>query len=223
MSEHLTRTLGQIDALVEAAARALFATHGLPLGERRVDFGDTPEDHDLASSVGFTGPEIRGALLMTTRQDLVELAWPFELRHQPPSERDVCDWAGELVNQLVGRVKNALVPFGLALEQSTPTVVTISQLSMANTGKATVSWSYSLNGTARAQGATVAVPTNLQPANNPTCGTYPCYLILAEVSYTYTPLFGYFTTGTIALADNLYSTPRSAACVLYPPESVTTC
>jgi len=122
------------------------------------------------------------------------------------------------MTSIVGATSSVLAPYS-----STPTVVTISQLSMANTGKATVSWSYSLNGTARAQGATVAVPTNLQPANNPTCGTYPCYLILAEVSYTYTPLFGYFTTGTIALADNLYSTPRSAACVLYPPESVTTC
>jgi chemotaxis protein CheX len=114
----------QIDAIVESAARALFETHGLSLGELRADFGVTPEDHDLASSVGFTGPAVRGALLMTTRRDVVELAWPVELRHQSPSERDVCDWAGELVNQLVGRVKNALVPFGLALEQSTPTVVT---------------------------------------------------------------------------------------------------
>jgi chemotaxis protein CheX len=123
-SQAFPETVTRIDALVEAAARALFGAHGLPLGERVVDVGGTPEDHDLASSVGFTGPEIRGALLMTTRRDLVELAWPSELRHQPPSERDVCDWAGELVNQLVGRVKNALVPFGLALEQSTPTVVT---------------------------------------------------------------------------------------------------
>ncbi len=119
-----TRTIEQIDTLVEAAARALFATHGLRLGAMRASFGLTPEDHDVASSVGFTGPAIRGALLMTTRKDVVELAWPSELRHQTPSERDVCDWAGELVNQLVGRVKNGLVPFGLALEQSTPTVVT---------------------------------------------------------------------------------------------------
>ena len=120
----LSQTVAQIDAMVESAARALFESHGLLLGERRADFGVTPEDHDVAGAVGFTGPEIRGAFLMTTRQDLVELAWPSELRHQPASERDVCDWAGELVNQLVGRVKNALVPFGLALEQSTPTVVT---------------------------------------------------------------------------------------------------
>ena len=50
---------------------------------------------------------------MTTRKVLVARAWPRELRHREPSEREVCDWAGELVNQLLGRVKNALLPFGL--------------------------------------------------------------------------------------------------------------
>jgi len=111
----------------------------------------------------------------------------------------------------------------LAPYSSAPIVVTISQLSMTNAGMATVSWSYSLNGSARGQGSTVTVPSNLTPANNTTCSSYPCYLILAEVGYTYTPVFGYFTSGTITLADNLYATPRSAACVLYPPENVTTC
>ena len=122
------------------------------------------------------------------------------------------------MTSIVGATSAVLAPYS-----STPTVVTISQLSMANTGKATVSWSYSLNGTARAQGATVVIPTNLQPANNTTCGSYPCYLIFAEVSYTYTPMFGYFTVGTVALSDSLYATPRSSACVLYPPGGVTTC
>jgi chemotaxis protein CheX len=117
-------TIAQIDGLIETAARALFGSHGFPLAEVRTNFALTPDDHDVASSVGFTGPQMRGALLMTTRRELIALAWPSELRHQLASERDVCDWAGELVNQLLGRVKNALVPYGLALEQSTPTVVT---------------------------------------------------------------------------------------------------
>jgi Flp pilus assembly protein TadG len=122
------------------------------------------------------------------------------------------------MNSIVGAASVVLAPYS-----STPTVVTISQLSMSNTGKATVSWSYSLNGAARLQGAAVTLPSNLQPANNATCSSYPCYLILAEVSYTYTPVFGLFTSGTIALSDNLYVTPRSAACVLYPPGNVTSC
>jgi len=119
---------------------------------------------------------------------------------------------------IVGATAVVLTPFS-----SAPAVVTISQLSMNNAGKATVSWSYSLNGTARAQGATVTLPSSLTPGNNTTCSSYPCYLLLAEVGYTYTPVFGYFTSGTVTLADNLYATPRSAACVLYPPENVTSC
>jgi chemotaxis protein CheX len=113
----------RLDALVEFAARALFESHGLTLGEAQDEMSRLPDDHDIADSIGFTAPQVQGAILLTTRKDLVARAWPRELRHREPSEREVCDWAGELVNQLLGRVKNALVPFGLTLEQSTPTVV----------------------------------------------------------------------------------------------------
>ncbi len=116
--------LARIDAIVESAARALFGAHGMPLGERSTDFGVTPGDHDVAGSIGFTSQTIRGAVLLTARRDVLAHAWPVELRDRVPSDRDVCDWTGELVNQLLGRVKNALVPFGLTIEQSTPTVVT---------------------------------------------------------------------------------------------------
>jgi CheY-specific phosphatase CheX len=119
-----TESTQRIDAIVESSARALFATHGLELGARSGAFDVTPDDHDVAGSIGFTGPEIRGAVLMTARKDVLARAWPPELRHRTPTDRDVYDWSGELVNQLLGRVKNALVPYGLSLEQSTPTVVT---------------------------------------------------------------------------------------------------
>ena len=97
----LTQTVQQFDAMVESAARALFETHGLPLGQLRARLRRHPGGprRRLRASAS-PAPAIRGAILMTTRQDLVALAWPAELRHQPPSERDVCDWAGELVNQL---------------------------------------------------------------------------------------------------------------------------
>jgi|HubBroStandDraft_2_1064218.scaffolds.fasta_scaffold22210_2 hypothetical protein len=117
-------TLDRIDAIVESSARALFGSHGLKLGERSGVLRATPDDHDIAGSIGFTAPELRGAVLMTARKDVLARAWPTELRHRVPTDRDVYDWSGELVNQLLGRVKNALVPFGLSLEQSTPTVVT---------------------------------------------------------------------------------------------------
>ncbi len=105
----------------------------------------------------------------------------------------------------------------LAPYSSTPVVAVISELSISapkqTTG--TVRWSATLNGTALAAGATVTLPTSLNTQNNNTCSGYPCYLIVAKVSYTYTPVFGYFASGGITLSDTVYATPRSSNCVPY--------
>jgi Flp pilus assembly protein TadG len=122
------------------------------------------------------------------------------------------------MTSIVGATALVLQPYS-----SAPIIVRISQLSMNSSGQTTVSWSYSLNGTALTQGSSVTIPTSFAPTNNATCGSYPCYLILAQVSYAFSPSFNYFTTGTITLSDNLYVTPRSSTCVLYPPQNVNSC
>jgi Flp pilus assembly protein TadG len=103
----------------------------------------------------------------------------------------------------------------LAPYSSAPVVAVISELKIAaaSATTATVRWSATLNGTALAAGASVNLPTGIASSST-TCGTYPCYLILAQVSYAYTPLFGYFGSG-ITLSDTLYTTPRSSQCVPY--------
>lgn len=116
-----TDELTLLDEIVDAAAHGLFETVGLPLGQVREASGRTLQDDDVASSIGFTAPTLHGAATLVTRRDIVARSWPAELGQ--PSDRDVCDWAGELVNQLLGRVKNALVTRGVVLDQSTPTVV----------------------------------------------------------------------------------------------------
>jgi len=117
------------------------------------------------------------------------------------------------MTSIVGATGVVLTPY-----PSAPAAVTISQIKIKSATKAQVSWSYSLNGTALAQGSTVSVPTNFA-----SCSAYPCYLIYGQVSYTYTPMFGYVFPASITLSDSLYMTPRSSSCVLYPPQSVTTC
>jgi Flp pilus assembly protein TadG len=104
----------------------------------------------------------------------------------------------------------------LAPYSSTPLAAVISELKItaAKATTATVRWSATQNGTALAAGATVNLPTGISASTN-TCGTYPCYLILAQVSYTFTPLFGYFAKGGITLSDTVYATPRSSQCVPY--------
>jgi Flp pilus assembly protein TadG len=124
------------------------------------------------------------------------------------------------MQQILGATAVVLSPY-----PSAPVTVVISQLSVSSGGLATVSWSDTLNGTARSVGSTVTIPAALAapvpPNNVVTCQrahpTDPCYLILGEVSYTYTPMFGYFITGAIGLADKLYMTPRLTPSITRSP------
>ncbi len=111
----------------------------------------------------------------------------------------------------------------LAPYSGTPTVVVVTQIKATSSTKATVSWSYSpTSGQALAQGASVNnLPSNL--AKNSCNNTYPCYLIYAQVSYTFTPTFGSFITNSLNLSDSLYFTPRSSACILYVPQNGSSC
>lgn len=94
----------------------------------------------------------------------------------------------------------------LAPYSTSPLGLTVSQIAIDAKGSATVNWSSTQGGTARAVGSTITVPTNLDTPNS--------YLILSEVKYSYAPMFGYFNNGgAIGLSDSLYVTPRSTTLV----------
>lgn len=78
--------------------------------------------------------------------------------------------------------------------------VVLSSVTIDSTGKATVAWSETLNGTARAKGSSVALPTALNVPNSS--------LIFSEVQYAYTPTIGYIISGTLTLKDQIYMRPR---------------
>jgi len=79
----------------------------------------------------------------------------------------------------------------------------ISCLSIDANKKVTVSWSQTLNGTARAIGSTVTLNSDLAIPKT--------QLLLSEVTYNYTPAIGYVITGTLALSDKMYMAPRISA------------
>jgi len=114
----------------------------------------------------------------------------------------------------------------LAPYSSSPVVVVISQLEIKAAGNATakVDWSATLNGTALAVGSTVTLPTTIASSTN-VCQSYAtgCYVIYSQVSYTYTPVFGFFGSGGINLSDSEFVTPRSSTCIPYVPQTGTTC
>jgi Flp pilus assembly protein TadG len=117
------------------------------------------------------------------------------------------------MTSIVGATSAVMAPY--ATTASNP-VITISQITISSKGKATISWSYSQGGTARAQGSSITLPATALQINS-------SYLILAEVSYTFTPVFGLFSSAAMTFSDNLYVTPRISNCINYPPASVTGC
>jgi Flp pilus assembly protein TadG len=118
---------------------------------------------------------------------------------------------------ITGATAAVLSPF-----PSSSAVVTITQIKQTAATRAVVSWSYSVNGTAYGAGASWSRMPSLLSTTN-ACGSYPCYFIFAEVSYVYTPSFGYFAVGGLTFSDNLYTTPRSSPCIPYVPVTGTAC
>ena len=78
--------------------------------------------------------------------------------------------------------------------------VTVSSVTIDASGNATIAWSDTLNGTARAAGSSVTLPSALSVANSS--------LIWSEVQYAYKPAIGYVVSGTLTLTDQIYMRPR---------------
>jgi Flp pilus assembly protein TadG len=121
---------------------------------------------------------------------------------------------------ITGATSAVLAPYS-----NTPVVVVISEasISAAKQTTAMVVWSATLNGTALAVGSSLPLPASLNTTNNNTCNAYPCYVIYGKVTYTYTPVFGYFAKGGITLSDSVFVTPRSSPCIPYVPTTGTGC
>ena len=78
--------------------------------------------------------------------------------------------------------------------------MTVTCLNIDSNKNVTVKWSVGRN--ASALSGTVSIPTDLQ---------VPGQLILAKVSYAYTPVVGYTITGTLNMSDRMYMAPRQTA------------
>ena len=80
-------------------------------------------EHDIACAVGFTSPTLRGNLTLTADRRSLSDTRPAELRQGEPTLNELCDWIGELGNQILGRFKNRLIASGNVVELGTPAVI----------------------------------------------------------------------------------------------------
>ena len=103
-------------------------------------------------------------------------------------------------------------------------LVTVSEISSDSTGRQTLQWSQSYNGSTFGPGRpglgsstspsypALTVPTSLNGtvgnANNPNNQNDQISFIVSEVSYAYTPNLGFTITGTVNLQDSAWLFPR---------------
>jgi Flp pilus assembly protein TadG len=110
------------------------------------------------------------------------------------------------MSTILGASSQVMTPY-----PTTSIVVTLSEVQVAaNATTGTVSWSCSLNGTARTVGSSVAIPTTLQAPSS------TVYLIFGEVSYPYTPTLGYAFTGTFNMYQTSWFYPRVVSSIAGP-------
>jgi Flp pilus assembly protein TadG len=121
--------------------------------------------------------------------------------------RTVTDLASQYVSidnatmsSILGASSQVISPYS-----SSGMTVTLSEITTNAKGQGIVTWSDSLNGTARTVGSTVALPTYLQTAN--------ITFLLGEVTYPYTPSIGYVLSGTINIAESQFFYPRLSSTI----------
>jgi Flp pilus assembly protein TadG len=93
--------------------------------------------------------------------------------------------------------------------------ITLSEITTNASGQGTVTWSCSLNGTARTWNSSYTLPANLQTAN--------ITVLLGEVTFPYTPGLGYAISGTINIYQSLYFYPRLTARITGPGAASSSC
>jgi hypothetical protein len=105
-----------IEKVVNDACLSLFEDYALPL--RRTHEGEFAADSELlyCGVVGYSGDQMRGTLLLATSREPLG-------RTSPTTDASLREWIAELTNQLLGRIKNKLLPRGVTLHLSTPIVL----------------------------------------------------------------------------------------------------
>jgi CheY-specific phosphatase CheX len=105
-----------INQVVTSACTSLFADYSLALVP--VDATTLTERSNImfCGVVGFTGDQMRGALVLATSGEPLG-------RTLPSTDASLREWIAELSNQLLGRIKNKLVVHGVTLHMSTPSVL----------------------------------------------------------------------------------------------------
>lgn len=113
-------SLRRIDDFLVSSTQALFKSHGLELSQDGP--GTTGASNPITATIGFTAEGLRGLLVLGIDRALATRSLPKNLQAGAQGDEIIADWAGELSNQLLGRLKNKFHSIGIDISLSTPIV-----------------------------------------------------------------------------------------------------
>ena len=105
------------DQSVLASAAELFQSVGIELCPV-AKFEDSTE---YAATIGFSAGDVRGLVGIGMNPSTFAQLFAGTLNKPPAADPE--DWLGECVNQLLGRLKNKLLPYGVVISPALPTVL----------------------------------------------------------------------------------------------------
>ena len=103
-----------LNNLLFTGTLGLFKAYGVQLAEDPAGAKETA--NTWAAVVGFQGAAIGGAVVLVVDSALLHASVPT----RETTERE---WIGELANQLLGRIKNRLLAYGVDIAAATPGVL----------------------------------------------------------------------------------------------------
>ncbi len=112
--------------LLSDACKELFAGYEARLTENEQEKNLNEAGVNLIALIGLSESAFRASLTICVTSDLLISSFPAP--EESINEGDLQDWLGELANQLAGRFKNKIVPYGRKLELGIPTVIQGAQL-----------------------------------------------------------------------------------------------
>ena len=127
-----------LDGVLLRSTEELFGRRGIPVTLPVAETSLQIDDLHVGAVIGFDGPQIRGSLMLICTFQGAARSRPARLggaaQLSSGVSRDwilVRDWTGELANQLVGRVKNRLLVFGIGFQIATPMALSGRGLALA--------------------------------------------------------------------------------------------
>jgi CheY-specific phosphatase CheX len=110
-----------LDTVISESAIALFDAAGVRLSPATLN--ETGPDHTFVATIGFASATLHGSVVLTTQRKTVAKSRPTKTQPSAPTDEELDDWLGELANQLLGRIKNRLLTYGIEFQIGLPVVL----------------------------------------------------------------------------------------------------